>query len=1276
MKKVITLLAALALFLPGVFSQNYVFDQYGAIDNGYTEQSSYDGRYRVGYRYLYGQQTYVADDFTVGVEGMSVFGAKFVSAIESIDYMTAVNMDIYADNGGMPADDATTSLEITEYRMTELSTGVYEFDFNFDVPVVLTEGSYWVSFYTTGQGLDIISDSYNGYVYCNDDTARVGSACYKKVLVNTQGGYLPSPVWEEAASTTGNEAHTNLHFALKDGNDVDLSLSNITAPSTGVLGSAELVTFDVKNIGKNDATGLTAYLEVTSEDGTVYHTNDGVNNYISELVTFDAISTGESTTVSFSTGIDMSGLGDYNVKVWFEIVDDADETNNEAEISVTNYGAIYAMGSAETVTACYGVFTQDSGLEGEVTEASYDTITFYPGTPGDRSVLTFEYFNLSKSYYTNMTIYDGENTEAAVLYNHGNKYYDDPSDLEGLSIRALNPTGALTVVVTPYNTLATGQEGWLAHVSCMTPNAIEFEAMDFTPIEFGSFGKKAIANTATFVYRNTGVDTVSRNIYLIENNELVSTTTSAVLVPGMYDTIEIAWTPSSVGETVLKVMLADDSEMTNEDNYMMDTLKVYKTDSYTCSFEDINDWYALDVIESDYTTHAYYYVDESGYYFDHGYAGFYARKDTIVLPRMAIDPVIPEVIEVAVMSSFTYNLFASENSTGPWELVGSEDISAGEHGTFDVSAYKGQSLYFAIQTESSNSRIDWVTGGKLDPFDADLKALSLEFTNLIAKTNLNVDYSVSIFNQGSTMVSGSDYLVHLRTAEQIYATTAGIDVESLTSATFTLHTEFAEVDTLELYAEIEFANDLYLLNNTSESHEFIVLDSYVSDMEGESEGTSSNGYMYNGQRYASATEVIYYPSEVGGAANISGFDFAYSYTKTGEYKMGAEVYLAHVADSVLLDETDTKVWFDTTYADFTKVFDDSVTLTYGSNNYEQRMYIPFDQEFEYNGEDNLIVLFLKDNYASVYGSVYNQVIKAVADDRILVGYTNAADTVDPGALNTSLTYTNSYQTNLPKLRFYLEDVATPYFTSSPVEVAELGVEYMYNFSYENGVVEALTLPEWLTFYDGQDGAGAIYGTPEMAGTYEVELLVSNGGMSKLQSFSIYVAAVPTFTSTPVETGMVGEAYSYAVTVDYTGEGVVAFSGAADNPSWLTVTDNGDGTATVAGTPDATGTFTVTIYAAGEATAEQTYSLVIEENVGIVDLAGRVNLYPNPAQNMVTIENAANAQVNIYNVAGKLVFAQQLNAEKEVLDLSDLSTGVYVVRVHADKVLMNERLVIE
>lgn len=88
-------------------------------------------------------------------------------------------------------------------------------------------------------------------------------------------------------------------------------------------------------------------------------------------------------------------------------------------------------------------------------------------------------------------------------------------------------------------------------------------------------------------------------------------------------------------------------------------------------------------------------------------------------------------------------------------------------------------------------------------------------------------------------------------------------------------------------------------------------------------------------------------------------------------------------------------------------------------------------------------------------------------------------------------------------------------------------------------------------------------------------------------------------------------------------------------------------------------------------------LVRKGAVSVEEIAdNQFELYPNPTQNGINIvsnEGAIDA-VYIYDVAGKLIFQQKVNAVKSVIDLTGLANGVYQVNIHQNGNYVTKKLI--
>ena len=86
-----------------------------------------------------------------------------------------------------------------------------------------------------------------------------------------------------------------------------------------------------------------------------------------------------------------------------------------------------------------------------------------------------------------------------------------------------------------------------------------------------------------------------------------------------------------------------------------------------------------------------------------------------------------------------------------------------------------------------------------------------------------------------------------------------------------------------------------------------------------------------------------------------------------------------------------------------------------------------------------------------------------------------------------------------------------------------------------------------------------------------------------------------------------------------------------------------------------------------------YQVIILGNSD-VDLTGVV-LYPNPANGAVTIANAENAQVTVFNILGQKTMETNNISNSETIDVSNLQAGTYFVRIAKEGQTTVEKLIV-
>jgi hypothetical protein len=71
----------------------------------------------------------------------------------------------------------------------------------------------------------------------------------------------------------------------------------------------------------------------------------------------------------------------------------------------------------------------------------------------------------------------------------------------------------------------------------------------------------------------------------------------------------------------------------------------------------------------------------------------------------------------------------------------------------------------------------------------------------------------------------------------------------------------------------------------------------------------------------------------------------------------------------------------------------------------------------------------------------------------------------------------------------------------------------------------------------------------------------------------------------------------------------------------------------------------------------------------------MKVYPNPARGYVRVEITQNAEIEIINIAGKSIFRDPLPAGSNIIYLSNMPQGIYIIRSISRKCIITKRLVI-
>lgn len=88
-------------------------------------------------------------------------------------------------------------------------------------------------------------------------------------------------------------------------------------------------------------------------------------------------------------------------------------------------------------------------------------------------------------------------------------------------------------------------------------------------------------------------------------------------------------------------------------------------------------------------------------------------------------------------------------------------------------------------------------------------------------------------------------------------------------------------------------------------------------------------------------------------------------------------------------------------------------------------------------------------------------------------------------------------------------------------------------------------------------------------------------------------------------------------------------------------------------------------------AETTPPLSLGENI-----IENISLYPNPASGYVNIKSLQGANIEVYNVVGKLVKSEKTLSNEHLMNVSELSSGIYLVKLTSEGKTATKKLIIK
>jgi len=193
------------------------------------------------------------------------------------------------------------------------------------------------------------------------------------------------------------------------------------------------------------------------------------------------------------------------------------------------------------------------------------------------------------------------------------------------------------------------------------------------------------------------------------------------------------------------------------------------------------------------------------------------------------------------------------------------------------------------------------------------------------------------------------------------------------------------------------------------------------------------------------------------------------------------------------------------------------------------------------------------------------------------------------------------------------------------------------------------------------------------GTEKLMYIISDGEYTDTAYIIITVAPVndvPVITSTAPNTAKANAEYTYVVTATDADGDALSYT-LSNQPVGMEINSNvitwtpGEGIAS-------SGAVKVNV-SDGVLSDSETFTISVNEVVKVsLPVIPKVNIYSNPVTNLLHISNAAGNILKMYDMQGKEILVKSLQTDEETIDVSELRTGIYLVKTCNQQVKIMKR----
>jgi len=313
-------------------------------------------------------------------------------------------------------------------------------------------------------------------------------------------------------------------------------------------------------------------------------------------------------------------------------------------------------------------------------------------------------------------------------------------------------------------------------------------------------------------------------------------------------------------------------------------------------------------------------------------------------------------------------------------------------GEISLSNYTG-TKYIAFRHHSCYDivelRLDNI--GILDPYDHDLKMISLDANSSIVTSGAQIAITGVVRNNG--IQPASAYTVSLFRQGDIsplQTWSNGATIQKSGTQTFT-HTYVPPIGNASMYMTVDYASDMDTSDNASNNIAFTVADNIIEPVGTNPSASSGGNYStvamgsltavpvpFNDASLSGASQTLYLKQGVGTTSGIGNpiemgtspmtiTGLAWRWTKDSaieQYRVPIRVYMGHT-DRTNFPNTNTSSWIS--IAGHTLVYQGAlVGLPSIANNEGSDVWFDFRANFEYNGTQNIVITVIRENNGLQY----------------------------------------------------------------------------------------------------------------------------------------------------------------------------------------------------------------------------------------------------------------------------------------------------------------------